>query len=210
MHVVQGERPLARDNRTLGRFHLVGLPPAPRGVPQIEVTFDIDANGIVNVQAKDKGTGKEQKITITASSGLSKDEVDRMVKDAEAHAEEDKKRREEIETRNRADQAMYAAEKFVQESGDKLGSEKAAVESAIAALKSALEANDPAAMGSAMEQLTQAQHKAAEALYKQAGSGGPGASGSAEGSGSSGGAESAAAGGAGDVIDAEVVEEEKK
>ena len=106
VHVLQGERPLARDNRTLGRFQLVGIPPAPRGVPQIEVTFDIDANGIVNVSAKDMGTGKEQKITITASSGLSKDEVDRMMKDAESHAEEDKKRREEIEVRNRADQTV--------------------------------------------------------------------------------------------------------
>ncbi len=108
VHVLQGERPMARDNRTLGKFHLDGIPPAPRGVPQIEVTFDIDANGIVNVQAKDKGTGKEQKITITASSGLSKDEVDRMMRDAESHAAEDKQRREEVETRNRADQAVYA------------------------------------------------------------------------------------------------------
>jgi molecular chaperone DnaK len=115
VHVLQGERQLARDNRTLGRFQLVGIPAAPRGVPQIEVTFDIDANGMVNVSAKDQGTGKEQKITITASSGLSKDEVDRMMRDAESHAEEDKKRREEIETRNRADQAVYAAEKMVQE-----------------------------------------------------------------------------------------------
>src|SRR6185369_16562500 len=187
------------------------IPPAPRGVPQIEVTFDIDANGIVNVQAKDLGTGKEQKITITASSGLSKDEVDRMMRDAEAHAEEDKKRREEIETRNRADQAVYAAEKFVQESGDKLGSEKAAVESAIAALKSALESNDAEAMNRAMEQLTQAQHKAAEALYKQAGpapgGAGPGAGGPSAAPGGSGGG---APGGAGDVIDAEVVEDDKR
>ena len=120
VHVLQGERSLARDNRTLGKFHLIGIPPAPRGVPQIEVTFDIDANGIVNVQAKDLGTGKEQKITITASSGLSKDEVDRMMKEAESHADEDKKRREEIEARNRADQAVYAAERFVKETGDKL------------------------------------------------------------------------------------------
>ena len=120
VHVLQGERSLARDNRTLGKFHLIGLPPAPRGVPQIEVTFDIDANGIVNVSAKDLGTGKEQKITITASSGLSKDEVDRMMKEAESHADEDKKRREEIETRNRADQAVYGAERFVKDSGDKL------------------------------------------------------------------------------------------
>ena len=121
VHVLQGERQLARDNRTLGRFQLVGIPPAPRGVPQIEVTFDIDANGMVNVSAKDQGTGKEQKISITASSGLSKDEVDRMMKDAESHADEDRKRREEIETRNRADQAVYAAERMVKDTGDKLG-----------------------------------------------------------------------------------------
>src|SRR4029434_3125280 len=120
VHVLQGERSMARDNRTLGRFNLDGIPPAPRGVPQIEVTFDIDANGIVNVQAKDKGTGKEQKITITASSGLSKDEVERMQKDAELHADEDKKRREEIELRNRADQAIYQAERTLTDAGDKL------------------------------------------------------------------------------------------
>ena len=120
VHVLQGERPLARDNRTLGRFHLIGLPPAPRGIPQVEVTFDIDANGIVNVQAKDLGTGKEQKITITSSSGLSKDEVDKMMREAESHADEDKKRREEIETRNRADQALYAAERMLKDAGDKL------------------------------------------------------------------------------------------
>ena len=132
VHVVQGERPLARDNRTLGRFQLSGIPPAPRGVPQIDVTFDIDANGIVNVSAKDSGTGKEQKITITASSGLSKEEVERMMKDAESHAEEDKKRREEIETRNRADQSVYAAEKMLQDMGAKLApADKAAVETAI-------------------------------------------------------------------------------
>src|SRR5918996_180574 len=147
VHVLQGERPLARDNRTLGRFQLIGIPPAPRGVPQIEVTFDIDANGMVNVSAKDLGTGKEQKITITASSGLSKDEVDRMMREADSHAEEDKKRREEIETRNRADQSVYAAEKMLQDMGDKLGStDKAAVESAIEDLKKAVGANDTAAM----------------------------------------------------------------
>src|SRR6059036_1675130 len=130
VHVLQGERSLARDNRTLGKFHLIGLPPAPRGVPQIEVTFDIDANGIVNVQAKDLGTGKEQKITITASSGLSKEEVERMMKEAESHSDEDKKRREEIETRNRADQAVYGAERMLKDTGDKIGaSERAAVES---------------------------------------------------------------------------------
>jgi molecular chaperone DnaK len=214
VHVLQGERPLARDNRTLGRFQLVGIPPAPRGVPQIEVTFDIDANGMVNVSAKDHGTGKEQKITITASSGLSKDEVDRMMKDAESHAEEDRKRREEIETRNHADQAVYAAEKMVQDMGDKLAaSDKSAVEAAIESLKSAISANDTAAMKRAMEQLTQVQHKAAEALYKQAGAAG-GDGGAAPGGGAgapgAGGPTGQAAGGAGDVIDAEVVDEEKR
>jgi len=213
VHVLQGERPLARDNRTLGRFQLIGIPPAPRGVPQIEVTFDIDANGIVNVSAKDLGTGKEQKITITASSGLSKDEVDRMMKDAESHAEEDKRRKEEIEARNRADQAVYGAEKMLQDMGSKLSSsDKAAVESAIEQLKSAVTSNDTAAMNRAMEQLTQAQHRAAEALYKiaGAGAGSPGAEGSsgAEGAGSAGAQGSHAA--EGDVIDAEVVDEEKK
>ena len=120
VHVLQGERQMARDNRTLGKFHLDGIPPAPRGMPQVEVTFDLDANGIVNVSAKDKATGKEQKITITASSGLSKDEVERMRKDAELHADEDKKRREEVETRNRADQAIYQAERTLADAGDKL------------------------------------------------------------------------------------------
>jgi molecular chaperone DnaK len=212
VHVLQGERPLARDNRTLGRFQLVGIPPAPRGVPQIEVTFDIDANGMVNVSAKDLGTGKEQKITITASSGLSKDEVERMMKDAESHAEEDKKRREEIETRNRADQAVYAAEKMIQDMGDKLpSSDKAAVESAVEALKSAISGGEAAAMTSAMEQLTQAQHKAAEALYKTTGAtGAPGAEGQGPaGAGPQGSAGPAPSGApeSGDVIDAEVVDD---
>jgi molecular chaperone DnaK len=208
VHVLQGERQLARDNRTLGRFHLDGIPSAPRGVPQIEVTFDIDANGIVNASAKDKATGKEQKITITASSGLSKDEVERMMKDAESHSEEDRKRREEIETRNRADQAVYGAEKTMRDMGDKLGaSDKAALESAITELKNAVSSNDTAAMNRAMEQLTQAQHKAAEALYKQAGpaasAGGPEPAGADAGAGPGRAPE-------GDVIDAEVVEDEKK
>jgi molecular chaperone DnaK len=213
VHVLQGERPLARDNRTLGRFQLVGLPPAPRGVPQIEVTFDIDANGMVNVSAKDLGTGKEQKIAITASSGLSKEEVERMMRDAESHAEDDKRRREEIETRNRADQAAYAAEKMLQDTGGKLSpADKAAVEAAVESLKAATSSNDTAAMNSAMALLTQAQHKAAEALYKQAGSatGGSSAAG-APGSGAAGEGGAEGAGGApGDVIDAEVVEDEKK
>ena len=175
VHVVQGERPLARDNRTLGRFHLVGLPPAPRGIPQIEVTFDIDANGIVNVSAKDLGTGKEQKITITASSGLSKDEVDKMMREAESHADEDKKRREEIETRNRADQAVYAAERMVKDAGEKLSAtDRAAVESAIEELKKATAGTDVAAINQAMDALTKAQHAAAESLYKQTQSAGAG------------------------------------
>ncbi len=153
VHVLQGERSLARDNRTLGKFHLIGLPPAPRGVPQIEVTFDIDANGIVNVSAKDLGTGKEQKITITATSGLSKDEVDRMMKEAESHAEEDKKRRDEIEARNKADQAVYGAERFIKDTGDKLSAgDRQAIESAAESLKKALESNDPAAIDRAMEE----------------------------------------------------------
>jgi len=213
VHVLQGERPLARDNRTLGRFQLVGIPPAPRGVPQIEVTFDIDANGIVNVSAKDLGTGKEQKITITASSGLNKDEVERMMKDAESHAEEDKKRREEIETRNRADQAVYAAEKMLQEMGDKIpASDKTAVQNAVDGLKKAIADNDVAGMTRAMDLLTQMQHKAAEALYKNAGpqgSGGSEGSAGSEGPGSAGAQSSGAqgSGSQGDVIDAEVVDD---
>src|SRR4051794_30094188 len=217
VHVLQGERPMARDNRTLGKFHLIGLPPAPRGVPQIEVTFDIDANGIVNVQAKDLGTGKEQKITITSSSGLNKDEVQRMTRDAEAHAEDDRKRREEIEARNRADQAVYAADRFVKDSGDKLtAADRQGIEAANESLKKAIESNDAAAISRAMEALTQAQHKAAANLYQQTappGGGAPG--GGSAGSGSSGSSgptgRAASAGGAqGDVIDAEVVDEEKR
>jgi molecular chaperone DnaK len=214
VHVLQGERSLARDNRTLGKFHLIGLPPAPRGVPQIEVTFDIDANGIVNVQAKDLGTGKEQKITITSSSGLAKDEVDRMMREAESHAEDDKKRREEIENRNRADQVVYAAERFVKDSGDKLSAgDRQAIESATEALKKAIESNDTAAINKSMEDLTQAQHKAAASLYQQASSapGGGGATGGGHAPGGEGGATGDAAGGgsskSGDVIDAEVVDD---
>jgi molecular chaperone DnaK len=208
VHVLQGERPMARDNRTLGRFHLVGLPPAPRGVPQIEVTFDIDANGIVNVSAKDRGTGKEQKITITASSGLSKDEVDRMMKEAEAHAEEDKRKRDEAEARNRADQAVYAAERLLSDAGDKLSaSDKQPIQEAIDELKKALERNDVDAINRGMDQLTRAQHKAAEVLYRatQATGGAP-----ESGGGAGAGAGAASPGGSSDVIDAEVVEDDKK
>jgi molecular chaperone DnaK len=214
VHVLQGERSLARDNRTLGKFHLVGLPPAPRGVPQVEVTFDIDANGIANVSAKDLGTGKEQKITITASSGLAKDEVDRMMKEAESHAEEDRKRKEEIETRNRADQAVYGAERLLKDTGDKLGAaDKQAIEEAMDAVKKANEGTDAAAIQRALDQLTSAQHKAAESLYKQggaAGAPGGGAGGPGDGAGAPGaGASAGSSEPKGDVIDAEVVDEGK-
>jgi molecular chaperone DnaK len=209
VHVLQGERPLARDNRTLGRFQLTGIPPAPRGVPQIEVTFDIDANGIVNVSAKDKATNKEQKITITSSSGLSKDEVDRMMRDAESHADEDKRRKEEIEVRNQADQAVYAAEKFVNENSEKLGADgKGAIDSAVSTLKAAIEKNDLDAMKQGLEGLMQAQHRAAEAMYRAT----AGAAGGAPGGGTGGPEpqpEQPASGSnqADGVIDAEVVDE---
>jgi molecular chaperone DnaK len=207
VHVLQGERSLARDNRTLGKFHLIGLPPAPRGVPQIEVTFDIDANGIVNVSAKDLGTGKEQKITITSSSGLDKNEVDRMMKEAESHADEDRKRKEEIETRNRADQAVYGAERLLKDTGDKMSAEdRGAIEAAMEAVKKASEGSDTAALTTALEQLTTAQHKAAETLYKQQAAGGGAAGGPTSGGPSAGGEAS----GSGDVIDAEVVDEGKQ
>jgi molecular chaperone DnaK len=210
VHVLQGERQFARDNRTLGRFNLVGLPPAPRGMPQIEVGFDIDANGIVNVQAKDKGTGKEQKITITASSGLGKDEVDRMMREAEAHADEDKKRRAVTDARNQADGLVYQIEKTLSENKEKVpAADVSRIESSIAALKKALEGDDEAAIRTGMEHLQKTSHAMAEALYKQAQSepsaGGPGG-------------EQAPGGGAGpggpapdgDVIDAEVVDGDKK
>jgi molecular chaperone DnaK len=210
VHVLQGERPMARDNRPLGKFHLTGLPSAPRGVPQIEVTFDIDANGIVNVSAKDMATQKEQKITITSSSGLSKEEVDKMMKEAEAHADEDRKRKEEIETRNRADQAAYGAEKMLKDSGDKLSaSDKQPIETAIVDLKAAIEKGDVAEMTRTMAALETAQHKAAEVLYKAASASASGAQpgGSEPGADGKSTANGAAAD---DVIDAEVVEEEKK
>jgi molecular chaperone DnaK len=215
VHVLQGERPMARDNRTLGRFHLSGLPPAPRGVPQIEVTFDIDANGIVNVSAKDMATQKEQKITITASSGLSKDEVDRMMKEAESHADDDRKRKEEIETRNHADQAAYAAERLLKDAGDKLSaSDRQPIESAIEDLKKAIERNDTAEMKRAMDALQTAQHKAAEAMYRGASASGAGGAAGGPAGGPSGGpqpgGQPSGSGQSGDVIDAEVVEEEKK
>ena len=175
VHVLQGERPMARDNRTLGRFHLVGLPPAPRGVPQVEVTFDIDANGIVSVMATDKATGKEQKITISGSSGLNKDEVDRMVKDAAVHEAEDKQRREVIDARNQADALAYQAEKTVNENREKLPvGDLSRVEAAIAATRTATQGEDLAAIKAATDDLQRATHALAESLYK-AQSGQPGA-----------------------------------
>ncbi len=178
VHVLQGERSMAKDNRTLGKFHLDGIPPAPRGVPQIEVTFDIDANGIVNVSAKDLGTGKQQQITITASSGLGKDEVDRMMRDAESHADEDKARKQEVETRNRADQAAYAAERMLKDAGDKLSAEeRKPVEEAVAGLKKAIEGGDAAAIDQALETLNAAQQAAAQTLYAKTAQAAPGADG---------------------------------
>jgi molecular chaperone DnaK len=168
VHVLQGERPMAAQNRTLGKFKLAGIPPAPRGVPQIEVTFDIDANGILNVTAKDNATGKDQKITITSSSGLSKEEVERMAKDAEAHAAEDKEQREAVEARNGLDSLVYNVEKMLKEAGDKVtGSDKSDVETAVAEAKTTL-AGTPSAseLNSAKEHLTTVSHKLAEAMYK--------------------------------------------
>ncbi len=209
IHVLQGERPLARDNRTLGKFHLTGIPPAPRGVPQIEVTFDIDANGILNVTAKDTATSKDQKITITSSSGLSKEEVERMAKEADAHSAEDKAKREEIEARNQLDSLVYNVERMLRENGDKIsGSDKSEVEAAVAEAKKALEGSEPAAMNSAREQLTRASHKLAEAMYKQA---------QPQGGGAAPGAGAAASDGASSeqkkdegVIDAEYVDVDEK
>jgi len=169
IHVLQGEREMAAGNKTLGRFELVGIPPAPRGVPQIEVTFDIDANGIVNVSAKDTATGKEQSIQITASSGLSKEEIDNLIKDAELHAEDDKKKKELVEARNSADALIYSTEKSIKDLGDKIDtSTKGKVEAAIEPLKKAMEGDDVAEIKRLSEELTQAAHKLAEAMYQQA------------------------------------------
>ncbi len=209
IHVLQGEREMAANNKTLGRFELVGIPPAPRGIPQIEVTFDIDANGIVNVSAKDKATGKEQSIQITASSGLSKEEIDRLIKDAEMHVEDDRKKKELVEARNSADALIYSTEKSIKELGDKVdAATKSKVEDAAAALKKAMEGEDAAEIKRLSEELTNASHKLAEAMYQQASAGGQQA-----------GAGSASAGQAGggtaeeDVVDAdfeEVKEDDKK
>jgi molecular chaperone DnaK len=206
VHVLQGERPMARDNRTLGRFHLDGIPPAPRGVPQVEVTFDIDANGILNVSAKDTATGKHQNITITASSGLSKDEIDKMVKEAESNAADDTRRKQEIEVRNQTDSLVYSTERTLSEHGSKLGeSDRKAVDDALAEAKEALKTDDVDRMKRAQEALSKASHKLAEIMYREAqsqaqagGAGQPGgqASGSQQAGTSSGPKE-------GEVVDAE-------
>ncbi len=169
IHVLQGERQMARDNRTLGKFHLVGIPPAPRGIPQIEVTFDIDANGILNVSAKDIGTGKEQKITITSSSGLSKDEVDKMTKDGELHADEDRRHKDDVEAKNRADSLVYSVEKMLKENRGKISDGDAKnIEAALDEAKKAIQEGDPSKINDTVERLTTASHKLAEAMYKQA------------------------------------------
>ncbi|GFE57046.1 molecular chaperone DnaK [Geobacter sp. AOG1] len=204
IHVLQGEREMAGDNKTLGNFELTGIPSAPRGVPQIEVTFDIDANGIVHVSAKDLGTGKEQSIRITASSGLSKEEIDKMVQDAEAHASEDKKKRELIEARNQADSLAYQTEKSLKEFGDKIdAAEKQKIEEGLATLKKALDGNDADAIKKASDDLMQASHKLAEAVYAKAQPGAGEAAGEPAGEGSAKGEK---------VVDAdfEEVKDEKK
>ncbi|HVT18755.1 MAG TPA: molecular chaperone DnaK [Thermoanaerobaculia bacterium] len=223
VHVLQGEREMARYNRTLGKFHLDGIPPAPRGRPQVEVGFDIDANGIVHVSAKDLGTGKEQKITITASSGLNDSEIDRMVKEAEAHSAEDKERRRQVEARNRLDALVYNTEKTYNENKEKLGpDEKGQLEQAIGDAKKVLESEDVEAIEKATAQLEQASHKMAEKLYASqaqsgggpgAGPGGPsaGSSGASPGAGGAGGAHPGGQGSAPDeVIDAEYVDVDDK
>jgi len=211
IHVLQGERPMAKDNKTIGKFHLTDIPPAPRGVPQIEVTFDIDANGILHVSAKDLGTGKEQKITISASSGLNKDEVERMRKDAEAHAEEDRQQRDEIETRNEADNAVYRSEKMLRDNADKISSgDTSTIEKAISDVKDALKGSDMRAIKTASERLTEAWQAVSAELYKAA------AEKTKAGRGQSGAGTEARAGGKseggkdeGPIIDAEVVDEKK-
>ena len=208
VHVLQGERSMAKDNRTLGKFHLVGIPPAPRGMPQIEVTFDIDANGIVNVSAKDLATQKEQKITITASSGLTKDEIDRMTRDAESHAEEDRRYRDEIDVKNKADNLIYSTEKLLRENREKIpDSDVKDIESAIAECRKAVDEGGTDRINRAMEGLTRATHKVADALYKQAGTraGSPSGSGSQASSAGSGSKPAE-----GEVIDAEYVDVDDK
>jgi molecular chaperone DnaK len=212
IHVLQGERPMAKDNRTLGKFHLVGIPPAPRGLPQIEVVFDIDANGILNVSAKDKGTGQEQRITITSSSGLSKEEVERMTKEGELHAEEDRRYKEEIEAKNRADALVYSVEKTLKENRGKISESDAKdIESALEEAKKALQGSDMNQVNSTVERLTKASHKLAEAMYKHTPpAGSAGAAGASTPQDGGAGASSEKPKSDGEVIDAEVVEGEDK
>jgi len=213
IHVLQGERQFARDNRTLGKFHLVGIPLAPRGVPQIEVTFDIDANGILNVSAKDKATSNEQKITITSSSGLSKDEVEKMTKEGELHADEDRRRKEEVEVKNRADAMVYSVEKMLKENREKIPEGDAKnIEVAVEEAKKAIQDGDVSKINSAVDRLTQASHKLAEVMYKQTpqGDAAAGASAGTDGGGPSAGPQGDKGKADGDVIDAEVVDENKK
>jgi molecular chaperone DnaK len=205
VHVLQGERSMAKDNRTLGKFHLVGIPPAPRGVPQVEVTFDIDANGIVNVSAKDLGTNKEQKITITSSSGLSKDEIQRMSKDAESHSEEDRKYREEVEAKNKADNLIYATEKTLKENRDKISEADAkSIETAMEDCRRAISEGGAERINQAVDQLNTASHKLADVLYKQAGT--QTGTGGESGSSSTSGSKPAE----GEVIDADYVDVDDK
>jgi molecular chaperone DnaK len=212
VHVLQGERPMATDNKTLGKFHLVGIPPAPRGVPQVEVTFDIDANGIVNVSAKDVGTGREQKITITSSSGLSKEEIDKMMKEAESHAGEDEKKKAEIEARNRLDGLVYNVEKTFNENKDKLDEAGVTeIETAIADSKTALSGSDAEAMDTAFEALQTASHKLAEVLYSKQAEEAPQGEQAEQASSASAGGESSSTSSdssSDDVIDAEYVDVE--
>jgi molecular chaperone DnaK len=207
--IYQGERAMARDNKLLGVFQLTSIPPAPRGVPQIDVTFDIDANGILNVTAKDKATNNEQKITITSSSGLSKDEVEKMAKDAESHAADDRKQKDTIEARNKADAMVYNVEKTLKEHRSKVGEAEAKeIEDALAETKKVLNENDPAAINSAVDRLTTASHKLAEAMYKASSE--PGA-GSTPGAGPDGGGAGPSGGGKkDDVVDAEFVDVDDK
>jgi len=212
IHVLQGERPMAKDNRTLGKFHLVGIPPAPRGIPQIEVTFDIDANGILNVSAKDTGTGHEQKITITSSSGLSKDDVERMTKEAELHSDEDRQYKEEVEVKNRADSLVYSVEKTLKENREKISEADAKnIESAVGEAKKAIQEGNVSNINATVERLTTASHKLAEAMYKQTGTPPDASAEGAQQSGTSGEGPAEEHGkGEGEVIDAEVVDGEDK
>jgi molecular chaperone DnaK len=212
IHVLQGEREMASQNRTLGKFDLVGIPPAPRGVPQIEVTFDIDANGIVHVSAKDLGTGKEQRIRIESSSGLSESEIDRMVKEAEANAEADKKERERVEARNEADSMVYTTEKTLKDMGDKVGdADKQQIEAAVAALKQALEGDDVEAIKAKTEELKQASYKIAEEMYKTQQAAGGADAGAEDFAGAGASAEEKGPNkGSADDVDYEVVDDDNK